>query len=72
MSTHASTHDSTATPDRTTTTDAPAPTPSSATDRAPDTDTSWVARCQSQFDAGSRERLGNLADDENQYVGGSH
>jgi len=26
---------------------------------------SWVARCQSQFDAGHRDRLRNLADDAN-------
>ncbi|MGB9964944.1 hypothetical protein [Halobacterium hubeiense] len=30
-----------------------------------DTAASWVARCQSQFDAGGRDRLNNLADDEN-------
>ncbi|MCG1003896.1 MULTISPECIES: hypothetical protein [Halobacterium] len=30
-----------------------------------DTAASWVAQCQSQFDAGHSDRLRNLTDDEN-------
>lgn len=72
MSTHASTHDSTAPPARPATTDTAPDADTDTSTTAPDTDTSWVARCQSQFDAGSTDRLGNLADGENAYVGSSH
>nr|WP_244531476.1 hypothetical protein [Halogranum amylolyticum] len=33
-----------------------------------DRDDSWVARCQSQFDATRTDRLGNLVDAENQAM----
>lgn len=42
----------------------PAETAAQATPPADDA-ASWVARCQSQFDAGGSARLRNLADDAN-------
>ncbi|RYJ14682.1 hypothetical protein ELS19_12455 [Halogeometricum borinquense] len=47
----------------------PKPTPETTTTAHPPNSAersgSWVAQCQSQFDAGRTDRLHNLADEEN-------
>ncbi|MCD2204780.1 hypothetical protein [Halobacterium sp. KA-6] len=67
-----STHPQHATESNPTTSETPPGTASQPTPASDDTDRqhgdtpeSWVARCQSQFDAARSDRLRNLADDAN-------